>query len=211
MKIALDLDNVVVDILVSARESLAADIGVESSTILDTWIYEQPFTHEDPVIREKMTLEHEFWQREDVLLKAPAMRNAVAAVRTLDRFGLLGAYITRRPGKTYDLTARWLEENGLPDKPLYTVGHEQKDLNHESCKADVCISIGATHLIDDSAFEIERAISKGLTGIIVDHPLAKEKRSEWIKLNPRAKVVRDLSHAVDILIDSVVPGSVFSR
>lgn len=211
MKIALDLDNVIVDILVSAREALASDIGIESNSIIDTGIYEQPFTHEHPEIRKKMVLPHEFWQRDDVLVNAPSVKNAVKAVKTLDRFGLLCAYITRRPDKCYSLTKKWLKENGLPERPLYTVGHEVKDLNHDSCKADVCRSIGATHLIDDSAFEIESAIAKGINGIIVDHPLAREKRNIWIKSNPRAKVVKDLAHAVDMLIDSLVPGSVFSK
>lgn len=200
-KVAFDLDNVVVDILESARRTAAAMAGVEHDVILDTWTYATPFSHEDPVVAALIVTDHVFWQKHEILLQATVMEGAVEAIRRLHDAEMLAGYITRRAPNARDLTLEWLRVNGLPDVALHHVGHEDEALNHAMCKADICLEIGATHLVDDSQHEVQRALDKGIIPILVDHPLGRAARMEWLSQRPHVMLARDAVHAVEMLLD----------
>ena len=197
--VAFDLDNVVVDILQAARYAAAATAGIPVEAVVDTGIYYAPFHHACGGVAALLATPHEFWQREDILAAAPPMPGARAALMRLANAGMLTAYVTRRAGKARGITQAWLEIHGMPMVPLHHVGHHEADRNNEACKARTCLDIGATHLVDDSQHEAESALRHGITPILIDHPLGREARTEWLVAHPHVILARDAAHAVDIL------------
>jgi len=197
--VAFDLDNVVVDILEAARFAAAASAGIKADDVVDTGIYYAPFHHPRSDIAALLATPHEFWQREDILAAAPPMPGAREALRRLADAGMLTAYVTRRAGKARGITQAWLEIHGMPLVPLHHVGHHEADRNHEACKARTCLDIGATHLVDDSQHEAESALRHGITPILIDHPLGRRARNEWLGSHPGVTIARDAAHAVDML------------
>lgn len=199
MRVACDLDNVVVDILDSARKAVAASASVEISEIVDTHIYWAPFHHHDEVIAQKLATPHEFWQCTTMLASAPPLPGAINALDRMARFGRLAGYVTRRAPSARTVTLEWIDRNKAPRAPLMMVGHEKSEDNHIACKADICLTIGATHLIDDSQEEAARALARGIIPILIDHPLGREKRYAWLAENPQVALARDITHAVEML------------
>lgn len=201
MKIGLDLDNVIVDIISSARAVTANDHSLEIDEVIETNVYWDPFTHADPSIAARLRPEHSFWDRPDVLLAAPCLPGALESVERLHREGLLACYITRRPPSVDALTLRWLRENGFPDVPVAHVGNSDKAFNFERCKSSACLEHGVTHMVDDQPHEIETLMLAGISSILVDAPVGRDKRHEFMKNNPSIPVARDISHAVEMLME----------
>ena len=199
MKIALDLDNVIIDIMASARAVTAADHGLEIDDVIETNVYWDPFTHADPVIAARLRPDHSFWDREEVLLKAPPLPGSLDAVRRLHDEGMLACYITRRPPEVATFTAQWLADGRYPEVEIEHVGHQDQALYFERCKSSVCMEHGVTHMIDDQPHEIQTLHAAGISTILVDAPVGRGKRREFMKENPHIPVAPDLASAVDIL------------
>lgn len=206
MRVAFDLDNVVVDILASARMKAAARAGIDARDVLDTHVYAAPFTHPDPSVAALVATDHDFWQDLGMLRAATPMPGAIAALRALAQVDALGAYVTRRAPNAREVTLDWLQRVGAPEAELAMVGHEDADHNHAACKADVCLMLGMTHLVDDSEGEAERAMRRGVSPILVDHPLGRARRTEWLARHPGIPLARDAAHAVQMLTAGAASG-----
>lgn len=202
IRIACDLDNVVVDILHSAKMAMAGFVGVPIEEITMSWIYQAPFSHPDPTIAERLVPSNAFWQLEEVVGKAKPLQGAIEALNELHRHGMLAGYVTRRAPEAGVATRQWLRSFGAPDVPLHMVGHVEAERCYESCKSEACFALGATHLIDDNPHEAGRAIEAGLNVVVVDHPLGRPVREEWVARNQGVTVARDVAHAADLLIRS---------
>ena len=196
VRIAFDIDNVLGDIIASARAVLARDLGVEQDAIVLTNVYWQPFTHEDPVIASALTLDHAFWDRSDVLRGSPPLPRAVEAVTMAHESGNLAGYVTRRPETVRGITQQWLDAHGFPPAPLRHVGTVEVDTKYDTCKSTACREIGATHLIDDHATELSTALAAGIEVVVVDAPIGREARMRALEDNPEAALVDDVHDAV---------------
>ena len=203
MKIALDLDNVIVDIMASARAVTAADHGLIIEDVIETNVYWDPFTHADPSIAERLRPDHSFWDREEVHLGAPMLAGSLEAVLRLHDPGLLACYITRRPPIVAALTTKWLSDNRYPNLPVIHVGHTDRTLYFSLCKSSACIEHGATHMIDDQPHEVQTLAAAGIRTILVDAPVGRAKRREFMASNPEIPVAADLGQAVDMLFDEL--------
>jgi len=119
------------------------------------------------------------------------------AVETVSRWRADGHYIhitSHRDPHTYDATARWLEQIGLPYDDLHT--------SHD--KVGRALELGIELLVDDSPENLLRAIEGGILTATISHPwnrdLCEEEDvicgADWaelaVKLDPllrrRAKV-----------------------
>lgn len=200
VRIAFDIDNVLADIIASARQALARDLSVREEEIVLTNVYWQPFSHEDPVIADSLVLEHAFWDRSDVLRGCPVLPRALEAVRLAERNGALAAYVTRRPDAVRGITQWWLDSNGFPMAPLHHVGTTDAATTYDLCKSTICRQVGATHLIDDHATEIAKARSAGIEVVVVDAPVGREARMEVMAATPGASLARDALQAVEIAL-----------
>lgn len=200
LRVAFDLDNVVVDIVAAARDALAAAAGIPAAEIVTTSDYKAPFSHPDAAIRKRLATPHEFWQREDVLAAAKPLPGARRALMDLAEAEMLAAYITRRAPRARGITQAWLEIHDMPTVPLHLVGHHDVLRNGDACKARICRDIGATHLVDDSQHEAERALPFGIAPILVDHPLGRPMRSAWRSMHPEVVMVDDATDAAAWLL-----------
>ncbi len=201
--VAFDLDNVVVDILHSARIAAAALAEVDPGEVVDTGIYYAPFAHADPARAALMVTDHDFWQLRDILENARPMDGAVDALWRLSHSGRLRGYVTRRAPDVEDVTRSWIERHGLPPATLRHVGHLEALRNRDACKAEICHAIGATHLVDDSQDEADSALGRGIVPILVDHPLGREAREAWRSRNPQVALVPDAASAVELLLRNI--------
>lgn len=197
--VAFDLDNVVVDILEAAREAAAALAGIEIAAVEDTWTYSAPFTHSDAGVAARLATSHDFWQREDILAAAHPIEGAREALWRLQEANMLRGYVTRRADRAMGITKAWLEFHGFPSASLHHVGHSEEMRNYDSCKAEICLRIGATHLVDDSQHEAEAALRRGIVPILVDHPLGRAARHAWLLEHPEVTLARDAVEAVGML------------
>jgi hypothetical protein len=201
MRVALDLDNVLVDILESARIAVAALAGIEPASLVDTGVYATPFTHPDEEVSRRIVTDHHFWQRDDVMAASRPLPGARdAAVRLADA-GVLAGYVTRRSIRARGITAAWLDLHDFPRSEMRFVGHHEAHLNHDACKAEECLALMATHLVDDSQAEAGRALDRGVVPILVDHPLGRVARDEWLRAHPGVAVAPDIAAAVSMLLD----------
>lgn len=203
VRIAFDIDNVLGDIVTSARRVLASDLGVAEEEIILTNVYWRPFTHEDPVIADSLVLDHAFWDRRDVLEGSPVLPRAVEAVRMAERAGALAGYVTRRPEAVRAITQAWLDGNGFPKAPLHHVGTDDAGTTYDRCKSTACRIIGATHLIDDHATEITTALSAGIEVVVVDAPVGREARMIALNDNPGTCLVNDAHEAVEHILEQI--------
>jgi hypothetical protein len=201
-KVALDLDNVIVDIVESARMAVAVLAGVEPGDLVDTGLYASPFTHPDPEVARLIVTDHDFWQREDVLAGARPLPGARNAVWRLHDAGGLAGYVTRRSIRARGITAAWLDLHDFPAAQMRFVGHHEQHQNHAACKAEECIDLQATHLIDDSQAEAGRAMERGIVAILVDHPLGRIARSHWLADHPGVRLAPDIASAISIIMDA---------
>ncbi|AXK43717.1 hypothetical protein [Erythrobacter aureus] len=201
MKVGLDLDNCVVGIMASAREAMARDLSIPVSDIIETQIYWEPFTHNDPQIAQKLKPDLAFWDREDVLLGAPALPDAIEAAHRLHDAGLLACYITRRPNAVAHLTQQWLDHRSAPPVPTFHVGSTDKDDYFAQCKSHACKKLGVTHMVDDQPHEACSLSEAGINVILIDAPIGRANRHEFIAANPHIPVAANLPLAVDLLFD----------
>lgn len=200
MRVAFDLDNVVVDILHSATAEMAAATGIPVDEIGMTWNYDSPFTHADPGTAARLLPDNAFWQRENVIMNARPMPGAIDALNTLHRRGMLAGYVTRRAPETRPATLHWLRRGGAPDVPLHTVGHIDRALCHDRCKSDACLAMEATHLVDDNPHEVARVLAASVCAVLVDHPLGRAARRKWHDRNRHVVLVDDAAGAVRHLL-----------
>lgn len=201
MKIGLDLDNVIVDIMASARAVMAKDHSLELEEVIETHVYWEPFTHSDPLIAETLKPDHSFWNREDVLLGAPPLPGSLEAVLALHEAGLLACYITRRPPLVDAITRQWLSMHSFPEMPVVHVGHTDRDQYFDRCKSTACHEHGVTHMVDDQPHEIESLRAAGINTILVDAPVGRAKRIEFLAQNPSIPVVATLLEATTMLLE----------
>ena len=193
--------NVIIDIMGSARPVIAKDHVLALDEVVETFIYWDPFTHADPVVAERLKPSHSFWDREEVLLAAPRLPGSLEAVLRLHDRSLLACYITRRPPSVAHHTVRWLEENRYPQLPVIHVGHTDRALYFSLCKSSACIEHGVTHMVDDQPHEVETLTAAGIATILVDAPVGRDKRREFMIANPHVPVAASLAHAVDMLFN----------
>ena len=80
-------------------------------------------------------------------------------------------YCTKRiNSKTY--TKNWLRKNGFPNKPIYQMYHQQGN------KADM-IKGRCDVLIDDSYFNVKKAIKSGLPALLLVRPHNKHIKTRY--------------------------------
>lgn len=201
LRVALDLDNVLVDILESARIAVAALAGIDPTSLVDTWVYATPFTHPDESVSRLIVTDHHFWQRDDVMAASRPLPGARDAAMRLANAGILAGYVTRRSLRAKGITGAWLDLHDFPKAEMRFVGHHEADRNNAACKAEECLALKATHLIDDSQAEAGRAVDRGITAILVDHPLGRIARNDWLAANTGVPLATDVAEAVSLLLD----------
>ncbi len=201
MKVGLDLDNCIVGIMESAREAMARDLSIPVSDIIETQVYWQPFTHSDPQIAEQLKPDLAFWDREDVLLGAPALPDALDAAHKLHEAGLLACYITRRPPAVAHLTNHWLVSQKAPDVPTFHVGSADKAEYFAQCKSHACKKLGVTHMVDDQPHEATSLMEAGINVVLIDAPIGRSNRKTFSAKHPHIPVAAHLSGAVELLLN----------
>jgi phosphoglycolate phosphatase-like HAD superfamily hydrolase len=201
MRVAVDVDNVLADIIASAKMTLAEDLGLPVDEIVMTGIYHRPFGHPDPAIDAKLKLDHAFWDRPEVILRCPVLPGALDAMHRLDRAGVLAGYVTRRPGAVRETTRQWHAAVGLPHAEMRFVGTTDAATTYAQCKSVACAEIGANYLIDDHADEFATARAAGVEVIVVDAEIGRDRRIEVLSHHPDAILVTCASHAVDVLLE----------
>jgi len=85
------------------------------------------------------------------------------AVEAVNRWHAAGHFIhitSHRPATAHDATVRWLDRIGLAYDELYC----------SEDKVARCCEIGIDLLIDDSPFNLARAIERGIAAATIEHP-----------------------------------------
>src|SRR5918996_2937971 len=98
------------------------------------------------------------------ILSGEPYPGAVETVRTWHEQGHWIHITSHRAVTTYDATARWLDEIGLP----------WHDLHCSYDKISRCVELGIDVLIDDSPVNIERARESGILAATLLHPWNEE-------------------------------------
>lgn len=200
MTYACDLDLVACNILASAQDFLARDLGIASATILHTGDYKRPFSHPDAELAQRMHLDHAFWTHPAILAAAKPMPGALEAAHALTDAGLLLGWVSRRLPDAFGITQEWLRISGFPDLPLIVVGHSDPDQHHAMSKAEACRQLGASALIDDSEQEAASMVKHGMDVLLIDHPSGRNSRTLWLQAHPHVRVARDLTDAADMIL-----------
>ena len=200
MKVGLDLDNVLVDILCAARSALANDHNIPLDQIEHTYNYGSPFGHRDPTIAALLATDHAFWCREDVLSSAPPLPGAITAARRLYDAGLLSSYVTRRPPSVSSITEQWLKKHHFPSVPAFHVGGEAAEHLYSRCKSTACHERGVTHMVDDQPREAATMIAAGIQVILVDASTGRAARQEFLTKHPRIPIAGSIAEAADMLL-----------
>jgi hypothetical protein len=200
MLVAIDVDNVLADIISSARLTLAEDLGIDASDIVLTNAYHQPFGHPDPAVAARLVIEHAFWDRPEVLSRCPVIPGSLDAVLRLEDHGILAGYVTRRPAAVRGLTEEWMASSGFPDRPRRFVGTTDAGTAYDTCKSIACRELGATHLVDDHADEFSTARAAGIEVVVVDADIGRDRRMEALRDHPDAILVASMAQAADLLI-----------
>ncbi|HUR83780.1 MAG TPA: hypothetical protein VMY78_00415 [Solirubrobacteraceae bacterium] len=97
---------------------------------------------------------------EKAILAGEPYPDAVETVRRWKEEGHFIHITSHRDPHTYDATARWLHEIGLPFDDLYCA--------HD--KVGRCLELDIELLIDDSPENLSRAIGRGITVATIAHP-----------------------------------------
>lgn len=202
VRVGLDLDNVLVSIMESAKQVFAQDLAIPQSEIIDTFLYWEPFTHRDPTVASQLKPTHSFWDREDLLLNAPPLPGAAESAWKLYEAGVLSAFITRRPPAVAKLTQAWLNNNGFPSIEAHHVGSTKQTAYYRNCKSSVCHSIGITHMVDDQVHEAITLQEAGINVILVDAPVGKKERQEYLQSNPSVPLATCINMATDMLLQA---------
>ena len=101
---------------------------------------------------------------EENILSGEPYPGAVETVRTWHEQGHWIHITSHRAVTTYDATARWLDEIGLP----------WHDLHCSYDKISRCVELGIDVLVDDSPVNIERARESGILAATLLHPWNEE-------------------------------------
>lgn len=200
MRIGSDLDNVIVNILESARAVVANDLNIPIGEIRDTFLYWNPFTHDDPTVAARIQLDHAFWNRPDVLGDSAPVEGSLEAAWRLFDAGLLNCYITRRAPEAAEVTRSWLSDHRFPNLPIEHVGTVASETYYATCKSIACARHGVTHMIDDHAHEAEALMRAGVEVVVVDAPIARIERHEFIGRHPHIRMVGTMSEAAEVLL-----------
>ena len=203
MKIAFDIDNVLADIVGTAREILECDLGLEPGQLEMTGIYDAPYRvkgHEKPI-----SVDHAFWGDERVLLSCVLFPGALEAVTMAADIGVLAGYVTRRPESARVHTAEWRQTANLPDATIAHVGTDDPATNFDTCKSHACIKLGATHLIDDHADEFLSAHAAGISMVVVDAVVGRAKRHQILADHPDVPLVPSALAAMRYLLPENTP------
>lgn len=197
MYVALDLDHCVVDLASQARAVLAADLGVPVDEIYETYVYHTCFAHADPEINARISLDHSFWEREEIMAGAHPMPGAVDAVWRIHKAGRLRAFVTRRSPTLASVTLNWLRRQRLPNVKAHFVGHNDPALAYAHCKTHACRASGATMMVDDSPAEIARVVDGGLGAILIDAPVGRAARHAFLAARPDILCLPSLVEVAD--------------
>jgi hypothetical protein len=180
MKIALDVDGVLAD-------------------IIQVWINEYNRKHNTSINKETIN-EWDFWRELGVdkyefyyqlsncwsqWKEVPAMENDVAdAVEKLHSFGIVDI-VTARDRESTKYVLNWLEHNRIKYKEYVAVpdGRDKANLDYDV-------------FIDDSPHNAVRMVSKGRNVLLYDQPWNKSVDDE------RIVRIKRLSEAVNIIADS---------
>lgn len=168
MTIILDVDNTLVNLIATAREHLASEIGISPESIVWGPSYSQPFAFRtESGTTHILPLPPGFWERDEVLRHAPLMDGISDLVHKLHAADLIHSYVTRRPPEVSHHTQQTLRSHQLPDIPIVHCGH------FHGCKFDAAATLGQTNgrqplvLIDDSPAECLLAARNGRRAINV--------------------------------------------
>lgn len=155
MKIGLDLDGVVVDIIAPILPHLAEICG-------------RPVTTSDLTcfdLREALSLDEAQAERLGRLVLwgelyslAPPVDGAIEAIQRLANHEIW--FVTARPGKTRPHTIEWLERHGLPSSPLVLTEHGKK----------VVGEMGFDLFVEDDAGTAVGLAELGVNVLLFDHP-----------------------------------------
>lgn len=200
MRVGLDLDNVLVSTMASARRVIAQLREIPFEEIIETQEYWTPFSHQNPKLASRLVPDHAFWDREDLLLNADPLPGAIEAANILAKEGMLASYITRRPPAVASITEKWLKRQNFPIVPTHHVGSLNPDEYHANCKSSACRIEGVTHMVDDQAKEAEKLLSAGIQVVLVDAAIGRVDRHQYISVNPEIPVANDILHAVEMLL-----------
>ena len=198
MKVSFDIDNVLADIVSTARNVLEEDMGLAPGTIEIIDFYDSPFQIKGD--KTPISVDHSFWNDERIISGCQVFPRAVEAMKLADEAGIHAGYITRRPASTEEATAAWLPSVGLPQKIVVHVGTEDAETTFDMCKSEACSAIGATHLVDDHADEFQSAHAAGISMVVVDAFIGRAKRRQILKSYPSVPLVTDAWAAVQHLL-----------
>lgn len=139
-KIGLDIDEVLADFISHYNNKYNLE------TVPEVWNFDSKI----PERIEELKDDYEFWSTVPVLTKASDIPFEPHC------------YITSRPCKS-EWTAEWLEKNGFPTMPVYTVGHNK-------CKIDVAKEAGIDWFIDDRYENFVKLNNAGIFCYLYDAP-----------------------------------------
>lgn len=95
VRCAVDLDNVLVDIISAARRIIRKRHGARDCEIVETGCYDAPFRWANDN-RPPLKLDHSFWDDDELLASCKPLPGAVEAANMLHERNLLAGYVTRR-------------------------------------------------------------------------------------------------------------------
>lgn len=199
MKVSFDIDNVLADIVGTARSVLEEDMGLEPGSIEIIDFYDSPFRVKGS--QTPISVDHSFWDDERIISNCRVFPRAVEAMQLAERAGIHAGYITRRPARTEKATEAWMASVQLPKKIVVHVGTENAETTFDLCKSEACAAIGATHLVDDHADEFRSAHAAGIKMVVVDAFIGRAKRRQILSNYPAIPVVPDAWSAVQLLLD----------
>ena len=194
MKIAFDIDNVLADILSTARDVLEDDMGLEPGSLEIIDYYDSPFRLKGD--SSPVSVEHSFWNDERVILNCRVYPDAVEAVAMADDAGRFAGYVTRRPESVRNLTQAWMDSIPLRRGMVMHVGTDDPNTAYDMCKSEACAALGATYLIDDHADEFASAHAAGVSMVVVDAFTGRKKRRQILANYPKIPLVPDAISAV---------------
>ncbi|MAM83255.1 MAG: hypothetical protein CL472_01065 [Acidobacteria bacterium] len=198
MKVSFDIDNVLADIVGTARNVLEEDMGLAPGTIEIIDFYDSPFKIKGD--KTPISVDHSFWSDKRVISDCRVFPRAVEAVKLADEAGILAGYITRRPAAIEEATAAWFSSVGLPQKIAIHVGTENAETTFDMCKSEACSAIGATHHVDDHADEFQSVHAAGVSMVVVDAFIGRAKRKQILSNYPSVPLVPDAWSAVQHLL-----------
>ena len=199
MKIAFDVDNVLADIVATARDVLEGDMGLEPGTLEIIDLYDTPFRIRGQ--SKPIAVDHSFWDDERVISNCRVLPGAVEAVTLASDAGLHAGYITRRPESVRQLTQDWMDSISLPREIVVHVGTNDPTTTFDLCKSEACAALGATHLVDDHADEFASAHAAGISMVVVDAFIGRSKRHQILANYPSVPLVPNVMAAVQHLLE----------